>query len=77
LLQSLTPGCGTSIAAATYRSRFDPRIFFPAAFSAAQGLTGVARDQFDLDSAFVTSVVFVSTLLCPLALVLLIEYLKG
>ena len=40
-------------------------------------VTTVLALEFDLDSAFVTSVVFVSTLLSPLTLVLLIAYLKG
>jgi hypothetical protein len=39
-------------------------------------VTTVLALEFDLDSAFVTSVVFVSTLLSPLTLVLLIAYLK-
>jgi malate permease and related proteins len=40
-------------------------------------VTTVLALEFDLDSDFVTSVVFVSTLLSPLSLVLLIAYLKG
>jgi predicted permease len=40
-------------------------------------VTTVLAIEFDLDSNFVTSVVFVSTLLSPLTLVLLIAYLKG
>jgi predicted permease len=40
-------------------------------------VTTVLATEFDLDSAFVTSVVFVSTLLSPVSLVLLIAYLKG
>jgi hypothetical protein len=40
-------------------------------------VTTVLALEFDLDSAFVTSVVFVSTLLSPVTLVLLIAYLKG
>jgi predicted permease len=40
-------------------------------------VTTVLALEFDLDSNFVTSVVFVSTLLSPLSLVLLIAYLKG
>jgi predicted permease len=40
-------------------------------------VTTVLAMEFDLDSAFVTSVVFVSTLLSPLSLVLLIAWLKG
>jgi predicted permease len=40
-------------------------------------VTTVLALEFDLDSAFVTSVVFVSTLLSPLTLVMLIAYLKG
>jgi predicted permease len=40
-------------------------------------VTTVLAMEFDLDSAFVTSVVFLSTLLSPLTLVLLIAYLKG
>lgn len=40
-------------------------------------ITTVLALEFDLDSAFVTSVVFVSTLLSPLTIVLLIAYLKG
>jgi len=40
-------------------------------------VTTVLALEFDLDSDFVTSVVFVSTLLSPLTLVLLIAYLKG
>jgi len=40
-------------------------------------VTTVLALEFDLDSAFVTSIVFVSTLLSPLTLVLLIAYLKG
>lgn len=40
-------------------------------------VTTVLALEFDLDSDFVTSVVFVSTLLSPLPLVLLIAYLKG
>ena len=39
-------------------------------------VTTVLALEFDLDSSFVTSVVFVSTLLSPLTLVLLIAYLK-
>jgi predicted permease len=39
-------------------------------------VTTVLALEFDLDSAFVTSVVFVSTLLSPLSLVLLIAYLR-
>jgi malate permease and related proteins len=39
-------------------------------------VTTVLALEFDLDSVFVTSVVFVSTLLSPLTLVLLIAYLK-
>jgi len=40
-------------------------------------VTTVLALEFNLDSAFVTSVVFVSTLLSPVTLVLLIAYLKG
>jgi predicted permease len=40
-------------------------------------VTTVLALEFDLDSSFVTSVVFVSTLLSPVTLVLLIAYLKG
>ena len=40
-------------------------------------VTTVLALEFNLDSAFVTSVVFVSTLLSPITLVLLIAYLKG
>ena len=40
-------------------------------------VTTVLALEFDLDSDFVTSVVFVSTLLSPLTLVVLIAYLKG
>ena len=40
-------------------------------------VTTVLALEFDLDSDFVTSVVFVSTLLSPLSLVVLIAYLKG
>ena len=40
-------------------------------------VTTVLALEFDLDSTFVTSVVFVSTLLSPFSLVLLIAYLKG
>ena len=39
-------------------------------------VTTVLALEFDLDSSFVTSVVFISTLLSPLTLVLLIAYLK-
>jgi predicted permease len=39
-------------------------------------VTTVLALEFDLDSSFVTSVVFVSTLLSPLTLVLLIAYLR-
>jgi predicted permease len=39
-------------------------------------VTTVLALEFDLDSTFVTSVVFVSTLLSPITLVLLIAYLK-
>jgi malate permease and related proteins len=39
-------------------------------------VTTVLALEFDLDTVFVTSVVFVSTLLSPLTLVLLIAYLK-
>ena len=40
-------------------------------------VTTVLALEFNLDSAFVTSVVFLSTLLSPITLVLLIAYLKG
>jgi hypothetical protein len=40
-------------------------------------VTTVLALEFDLDSSFVTSVVFASTLLSPITLVLLIAYLKG
>jgi len=40
-------------------------------------VTSVLALEFDLDSVFVTCVVFVSTLLSPVTLVLLIAYLKG
>jgi len=40
-------------------------------------VTTVLALEFDLDSDFVTSVVFVSTLLSPISLVALIAYLKG
>jgi len=40
-------------------------------------VTTVLAMEFDLDSAFVTSVVFLSTLLSPLTLVLLIAYLTS
>ena len=40
-------------------------------------VTTVLAMEFDLDSAFITCVVFVSTLLSPVTLVLLIAYLKG
>ena len=40
-------------------------------------ITTVLAMEFDLDSAFVTSVVFLSTLLSPVTIVLLIAYLKG
>ena len=39
-------------------------------------VTTVLAQEFDLDSSFITSVVFVSTLLSPITLVLLIAYLK-
>ena len=39
-------------------------------------VTTVLALEFDLDSSFVTSVVFISTLLSPITLVLLIAYLK-
>ena len=40
-------------------------------------ITTVLALEFDLDSSFVTSVVFVSTLISPVTLVLLIAYLHG
>ena len=40
-------------------------------------VTTVLALEFDLDSSLVTGIVFVSTLLSPLTLVLLISYLKG
>jgi predicted permease len=40
-------------------------------------VTTVLALEFRLDSSFITSVVFVSTLLSPFTLVLLIGWLKG
>jgi predicted permease len=40
-------------------------------------VTTVLALEFELDSSFVTSVVFVSTLLSPVTLVFLIAYLRG
>jgi predicted permease len=40
-------------------------------------VTTVLALEFDLDSSLVTGIVFLSTLLSPLTLVLLITYLKG
>ncbi len=40
-------------------------------------VTTVLALEFDLDSSFVTSIVFLSTLLSPISLVLLIAYLKS
>ena len=47
-----------------------------AAMPAAVSTTILAL-QFDLDSSFVTTVVFISTMLSPITLALLIVYLKG
>jgi predicted permease len=40
-------------------------------------ITTVLALEFDLDSAFITSVVFATTLLSPLTLAVLIAYLRG
>jgi hypothetical protein len=73
----IAPLIGIGLAAALGLSGIARDAAITIASMPAAVVTTVLALEFDLDSSFVTSVVFFSTLISPLTLMLLIAYLRG
>jgi len=73
----VAPVVGITLSAALGMTGIARNVAIVVSAMPAAVITTVLAMEFDLDSAFVTSVVFVSTLLSPVTIVLLIAYLKG
>jgi malate permease and related proteins len=73
----VAPVIGTALTAVLGMTGLARAVAIVVSAMPAAVVTTVLALEFELDSDFVTSVVFVSTLLSPFSLVLLIAYLKG